>query len=512
MEPRTKFNRWLGVGSLLVGFVTLVTHWRSWLGKFVDWDDPTIVTQHVAIRSLNWEHLRVIFTETVGKLYVPLTSLSFALDYQIWGRHPFGYHLTNLILHVANTLLVLAIIHHILAGRHPRAVGVALVTAALFGIHPLHVESVAWVTERKDVLFALFYLLALRAYLAWTTDHTRAAYWACFGCFIAATLAKSTAVTLPVVLWLIDYFWARRTAWREKIPFFAVSILIAAITCVAQAGGLGQTLPGTAVIPIWARVGLVGYCGLFYVQKFFWPFHLTAIYPPFDELGWEPQTGLIFALALVGVTGLLFWLRHRWPLVWPGWLFYLVTLAPTIGLLPAGIHIVADRFAYLPLLGLAIPVAAGLVWLGARQWWVWLGVAGWLIGLTSLSWQRTADWHDTETLFKAALRENPRCLPAHINLTVWYTSHEQLEMAIAHGQQAVEIAPAGLPGRKNLAVALMHAARYREAIAVLQPAVEHGVADPHVWRQLVKCFESVGELQNAQAARAQLDRLTPDSQ
>ena len=139
-------------------------------------------------------------------------------------------------------------------------------------------------------------------------------------------------------------------------------------------------------------------------------------------------------------------------------------------------------------------------------------MAGWLIGLTSLSWQRTADWHDTETLFKAALRENPRCLPAHINLTVWYTSHEQLEMAIAHGQQAVEIAPAGLPGRKNLAVALMHAARYREAIAVLQPAVEHGVADPHVWRQLVKCFESVGELQNAQAARAQLDRLTPDSQ
>lgn len=499
----------LGLGGLLVGLLTVIAHWRSRLGQFIEWDDTTHITQNVVIRALTLEHLRVMFTTAIAKLYIPLTWLSLAVDYQVWGRNPAGYHLTNLILHVANTLLVLVLVRRLLEGRHSQPIWVALLTAALFGVHPLRVESVAWATERKDVLFVSFYLLALGAYLPWAIALKRSAYWCCFGCFVAATLAKSTAVTLPVVLLLLDHYWARRSAWREKIPFLVVSALVGVVTIVAQASGTGQTLPTTAVLPIWARLGLVGYCALFYVQKFFWPFHLTAIYPTFDEMGWTFATSLVFAVVLAVGTGFLFGLRRRLPLVWPSWLFYLVTLAPTIGLVPAGIHVVADRFSYLPLLGLAVPTAAGLVWLGMRQRLVWLGVAGGLAGLIFFTDQRTGEWHDTATLFTAALRENPRCLPAHVNLTLWYTRQHQYDEAIAHGQQAVALAPAGLPGRKNLAVAFIRAGRYRDAITVLRPAAEHAVADPEVWRALAECFDAVGEPVNAAVARSRVHNPTP---
>ena len=504
MDTGKKSSQWLMLGGLFVGLLTVVAHGRGRWGQFIEWDDPTHVTQNIAIRALTLEHWRMMFTTAIAKLYVPLTWLSLAVDYQIWGRDPYGYHLTNLILHVANTLLVLVLVRRLLAGRHPHPVGVAVLSAAIFGVHPLRVESVAWVTERKDVLFGFFYLLALGAYLRWAATKKRSAYWCCLAGFIAATLAKSTAVTLPAVLLLVDHYWARRSAWREKIPFLLVSLAVGAVTILAQAGGTGQTLSTVLAIPNWARVGLVSYCGLFYVQKFFWPLHLTAIYPTFDEMGWTPFASLTWTVVLVIVTGLLWVQRRRLPLLWSGGLFYLLTLAPTIGLLPAGIHVVADRFSYLPLLGLAVPVAAGLVWVSTRQWWMWLGVGGWLIALAFLTGQRTGEWHDTGTLFSAALRENPRCLPAHINLTLWYLRHQQLEEAMIHGRRAVEIAPAGLPGRKNLAIACRRAARYREAISVLRPAVEHAVDDPEVWQVLADCFDAVGEPANAAVARAHL--------
>jgi hypothetical protein len=480
----------------------------------VEWDDTTHITQNLAIRSLSLENLRLMFTAPAAKLYCPLTWLSFAIDYQIWGRDPFGYHLTNLLLHLVNTVLVLILVLRLLRDRYEHAWPAALLTAALFGIHPLRVESVAWATERKDVLFVFFYLLGLLAYLPWTTGNSRSAYWLCFGCFIASSLSKSTAVTFPVILLLLDAFWAGRVALREKIPFFVVSLIIGAATFVAQAGGKGETVAGPEAIPLWARAGLVGYCSLFYVLKFFWPFHLTAIYPTFDEMGWTPLTPAAYLLAFVLFTAAVVALRRRAPVLLPSWLFYLAALSPTIGLLPVGIHVVADRYAYLAVLGFAFPVGVGLVALIVRlsnrvvRAAIATGIAAALIVLAVLSAQRALVWTNTETLFQSALQENPRCLPAHINLTVWYTSHKQFDQAIAHGRQAVEIAPNGLPSRKNLAYALINAGRPREAINVLRPLADHNVDDPDVWRALAECFEKVGDESNAKVARECLQRLT----
>jgi hypothetical protein len=367
------------------------------------------------------------------------------VDYRVWGRDPFGYHLTNLVLHLTATALVFFFVRRLTNGP------VALLTAALFGVHPLRVESVAWVTERKDVLFACFYLASLLAYDRWARQGQN--WWGCFGLFVAAALAKATAVTLPVMLLVLDALVYRRRAWAEKVPFFAVSLLIGAVTLAAQAGGPGETVAGLDAIPLWARAGLVGYCALFYVGKFFWPAHLSAVYPTFDELGWTPWIAAGWLLLVVAVTVGLAAQRRRWPVVWLGWVFYLVALAPTIGLVPVGIHVVADRYAYLALLGIMVAVSAVVVPLARMS--LLVGLVG-VLGV--LTMQRTAVWRDTGTLFESVLAENPDSLPAHINLSVWYRQRGRHEEAIAHAQAVVRLAPRNPRSHRLLERALAAAA------------------------------------------------------
>jgi hypothetical protein len=495
---------------LFVVLLTIAAHARGLRGQFLEWDDYGHITQNPAIRSLSPANLWMMFTQATAKLYVPLTWVSLAIDYQMWGHNPFGYHLTNLLLHLANTVFVLVLAFHLLRGRFEYAHPAAILTAAIFGVHPLRVESVAWVTERKDLLFAFFYLLALLAYLRWVVRGTRRDYWGCLLLFVCSALAKSTAVTLPLVLLLLDAFWRRRMALWEKIPFFTVSLIIGAATFVAQASGKGDTVVSTEVIPLWARLGLVGYCTLFHLKKFFWPLHLSAVYPSFEDFGWTPQHAIGYLLAFVALLAAAFILRKRAPIILPCWLFFLVTLSPTIGLIPVGVHVVADRFTYIPLIGLALPLGVGIValvihWPRAQSIIIPTTVSL-LVVLTILSAKRSAVWTNTETLFENALMENPNCYPALVNLTVYYTGTKQFDEAIAYGLRAVAVAPNGLVGRKNLASALVQDGRYREAIKMLQPAIDHGIDDRAVWQTLKECFTALGDEKNAKLAEARMSR------
>lgn len=512
MNEGTRNGRWLWIGGLFVVLLTVAGHVRGLQGQFLEWDDYAHITQNPAIRSLSSTNLWMMFTEPAAKLYVPVTSLSFALDYQIWGRDPFGYHLTNLLLHLANTVLVLLLVFRLLRNRYELAGPVAVLTAAIFGVHPLRVESVAWATERKDVLFAFFYLLALLAYSRWVVSGRRAAYWACVLLFIGSALSKSAAVTFPLVLVLLDVFWKHRVAVWEKIPFLAVCFIVGAATFVAQTGGTGETVLDTGTIPLWARIGLVGYCALFYLTRFFWPFHLSAVYPTFEDFGWTPLTAMGYLLAFCGVFVVIFALRKRAPVLLPSWLFYLITLLPTIGLVPVGAHIVADRFTYVPLIGLALPLSMGAAVLANRGRNLRIAVAVIVIALlamlTVLCAKRSVVWTNTETLFQNALAEDPACYTALVNLTVYYTSANQLEKAINFGKRAVQLAPNGLIGRKNLAFAFIHAKHYPEAIQVLRPAIDHGIDDPVVWRALKESFAAVGDEKNAKVAEARMLRST----
>ena len=520
-QGRLHLRLWFG--GLLVVMLTVVAHMRGLQGQFVEWDDYAHITQNPAIRSLATANLWAMFTQPAAKLYCPMTWLSFAIDYQVWGRNPFGYHLTNLLLHVANVILVMLLVYQVVAVNRIRGelltdrekasrLQVAILTAALFGVHPLRVESVAWATERKDMLFAFFYLLALLAYLRWVVDGRRTAYWACLLLFVCSALSKSAAVTFPLVMVLLDVFWKRRVAVWEKVPFVAVCLIIGAATFVAQNSGAGETVLGTASIPLWARIGLVGYCTFFYVGKFFWPLHLSAVYPTFEDFGWTPAVAAVWVAAFCAALIVAFVLRRRAFIVWPSWLFYLATLSPTIGLIPVGAHVVADRYAYMAVLGLALPTATGLVVLADNsrrlRVVVWTVVVALLAALTTLSVKQSAVWTNTETLFQNALAEDPQCYTALVNLTMYYTSVNRLDDAIAYGTRAVDLAPNGLIGRKNLAIAFNHAKRYREAITTLRPAVDHGIDDPAVWRALEESFTALGDDKNAKVAQDRLLRST----
>ena len=207
------------------------------------------------------------------------------------------------------------------------------------------------------------------------------------------------------------------------------------------------------------------------------------------------------------VTVLAVVVRRQWPAVLPAWLFYIIALSPTIGLAPVGIHIVADRYSYLALTGLALlvsmAIASVVAWApNAIIRFVMGGVIAVLFAtLVLVTSQRGAVWSSTETLFLNALHENPNCLPAHINLTVWYTRLKRFDEAIEHGQQAVAIAPDGIPGRKNLAYAYINEGHRREAIGVLRPLAQRSVEDAEVWRLLGECFEALGDTNNARLAR-----------
>ena len=508
MNERSESNKFLWLGASLVLALTFAAHFRALQGQFVDWDDTIHITRNVAIRAITPHNLSLMFAHPIAKLYCPLTWLSFAIDYQIWGQDPFGYHLTNLLLHLGNTLLVLLLVREVLRDRFRHATAAALLTAAIFGVHPLRVESIAWATERKDVLFAFFYLGALLAYCDWLAAHKWRSYWACFGLFVASVLSKSAAVSFPIVLLIIDYFLAKRKAWEEKIPFFTVSLIITAITFLAQAGGPVETVATPEIVPLWQRLGLVGYCSLFYVKKFFWPFHLSAVYVNFDQMGWTAFTVWGYLAAFSAVTALIIVTRRRWPVLLPAWLFYLATLSPTIGLVPVGVHVVADRFSYVPLIGLAVPLSMAVVWLifslptATTRFAVSLVVGTVLVALAFLTNQRGAVWSNTETLFDNALQENPDCLPAHLNLAVWHTNRKEFDEAINQAQQGVKLAPNGVRGRKILAYALIDKDERREAVSALRPLAQQDVQDAEVWAILGECFEALGDTNNARLARA----------
>jgi tetratricopeptide (TPR) repeat protein len=237
---------------------------------------------------------------------------------------------------------------------------------------------------------------------------------------------------------------------------------------------------------------------------------LSAIYPTFEDFGWTPLHAVGYLLAFVILLAVVFALRKRAPIVLPSWLFYLITLSPTIGLIPVGAHVVADRFTYVPLIGLALPLSVGVVAM-ANNWRqaqpiLCATVAALVVALTILSAQRSAVWTNTETLFLNTLAEDPGCYPALVNLTAYYTHTKQLDEAIAYGTRAVVVAPNGLVGRQSLANAFMKATRYREAIKTLQPAIDHGIDDRAVWRTLQECFTALGDEKNARLAETRMLR------
>ncbi|MBI3939494.1 MAG: tetratricopeptide repeat protein [Acidobacteria bacterium] len=473
----------------LLGFAQVISH------DFVLYDDNMNVTGNRQVQEgLSGAGLRWALTTTHGANWHPLTWLSHMLDCQLFGLNPGGHHLTSLLFHLANTVLLFLVLT-----QTTGALGRSAIVALLFAIHPLHVESVAWVAERKDVLSTFFWMLTLLAYTAYARRPSPGRYLRVAVAFVAGLMSKPMLVTLPFVLLLLDYWPLGRyslhaapfgrqswTAWkliREKIPLFVLSAISSFITIAAQRSwGAVQTLEDLSLGARLANV-IVSYAK--YAQKMTWPAKLAAFYPhPGHSIPlWQVGVALLLLLC---ATAFILRAAARVPYLAVGWFWYLGTLVPVIGFVQVGGQAMADRYSYVPLIGLFIILAWGATQLVEKRVYgraMLRASAGVLISaLAVCTWFQVGYWRDTATLFDHAIRAVPDNYLAYNNLGYLLAQEGRLDEAIAQYSEALKIRPRYVHAHNNIGAALAAKGRVDEAMehyaAALQ--IRPGQTEAHV--------------------------------
>jgi tetratricopeptide (TPR) repeat protein len=455
---------------LLVGLalglaaLTLGTLWPATANGFVEFDDLAYVNDnpHVTGGLTRANALWALGTTEMGNWH-PLTWLSLQLDARLWGANPFGFHLTNLLLHLGNVLLLFAALV-LLTG----APGRSAMVAALFAVHPLNVEAVAWVAERKGLLAAFFGLAAVVAYARRARGGGRLSYAAVVLFFALSLMAKAVTVTLPAVLLLLDFWPLRRISnlksriW-EKAPLFALSLAFSALAPLTQQGA--GALRSVSERPLAGRLADALVNPLLYLRKLVWPSDLAVFYPHEPRPLLSPLV-LGSALALVAVTALALWVWRRRPYLPVGWLWYLGMLLPVAGLVPVGGHSLADRYAYLPAVGIFLLVVWGaaeaLAATRLRTLALPLGAAA-VAGCAAVTVAQLPHWHDPVALWEHALavtRDNHR---AYHNLGAHYLNAGQTDPAADNLAAAVRLRPDKADWRLHLGRALARQGRLDEA-------------------------------------------------
>ncbi len=519
---RSDAERWLAV-SVPVGIflVTVTAFFPALQNGFVNWDDDKNLLENPHYRGLGWTQLYWMFTTFDLGHYQPLSWTSFGLDYLLWGMKPFGYHLTSLILHGANAVLVYLLSRRLLSFSFRLPVDERTLqlsagfAALLFALHPLRVESVAWATERRDVLSGFFYLLTVLCYLRAATAPGISRWRWMAGSLIAfslSLLSKAAGMTLPVVLLVLDFYplrrlgggpgkWfgrAARRVWWGKAPFLILAMVFALVALLAQhdAGAL-TSLERYSLLSrfVQAFFGFV-----FYLWKTLWPLGLSPLYEAPASLDPFAARYLGATLVVLAVSAALLALRRSWPAGLAVWIAYLVTLAPVSGIAQSGVQLVADRYSYLSCLGLAALAGGGLLWavrLSRQARLIALGLAGLaLAGLAVLTWRQAQVWHDTETLWRYVLTFDPGSSVAHNNMGTTLFKRGKLEEAVHHYRAALQINPTYAVAHHNLGNALADRGELDEAIRQYREALEF---DP----KLAQAHYSLGDVLATQGNLAQ---------
>ncbi|MBI4844392.1 MAG: tetratricopeptide repeat protein [Nitrospirae bacterium] len=483
-ERADKIKPAVYLSALFVAVTAFIVFLPALGNGFLIWDDDTLVTDNLHIRSLGIDSIKWIFTNVGISIWYPATMLSFAADYAVWGLNPKGFHLTNNILHSLNAFFVFMLVYRLVnAGGDERwrgkpAIAAAAATALLFGVHPLRVESVAWIAERKDVLYSFFYLLSILAYLKYASlDAGRKKYYfLSIFLFALSLMSKPMAVTLPVVLLILDSYPLKRldakggtvNALIEKIPYALLSIASSAATVMTNVSK--GSLMGLETHPVWTRLLVAAKAYLFYLYKMMIPLKLAPYYPYPDKgeiLSWGYIGGMA---AFLAITAAVFIYRKR--AVASAWAYYLVSLLPVIGIVQLGSYAAANRYTYLPMLGpfILIGVATGSVFLRAGK----KGLQAFVIVLmliaagvlSTITWGDTGNWKDTVTLWSYQIRLHPDKVPiAYTNRGIEYAKQGQTELALADYNKAVGVDPKYVKAYNNRGVAYASLKRYKEAIA-----------------------------------------------
>ena len=507
--------------ALLLALLTTAVFLPALGGQFV-WDDNQYVSENRFIRGgLSLRTAVWAFTTFYASNWHPLTWLSHALDVSLFGLDPVGHHAVNLLLHVVNAVLLFSVLKALTGARWR-----SLAAAAFFAIHPLRVQSVAWVAERKDVLSALFWLATLAVYLAYARRPGRGRASALAVCFCLGLLAKPMVVTLPLVLIFLDY-WPLgrfggvrpgaspraapvRALLREKAPLFALAAASCVMTVLAQRSG--GTVASLRQFPLWVRCAnaLQAYAG--YLGKAVWPVDLSITYPhPGRDLPLWPA--LLAAVLLATITVSVFRARASRPFLLTGWCWYLGTLVPVIGLVQVAAQAMADRYTYLPLVGISI---AAVWWAadlsrGRRAAAVACGAAAVVavVGLGGGTRGAIVFWRDNETLFSRALSLRPNAL-AYTNLGVALAKRGDVAAAIANYRSALALEPDDPDSWYNLGRAYARQKAWTEAERALQLSLRIRPAGAVAWSELGIAQHNLQQDAKAEASFRTAIRLEPD--
>ncbi|MEJ2092421.1 MAG: tetratricopeptide repeat protein [Syntrophobacterales bacterium] len=489
---------------------------------YITFDDNMYVYENPQVlNGLTWTGVKWAFTTQHAGNWHPLTWLSHMLDSQIFGAWAGGPHLTNLLFHLASTLLLF-----LFWARVTQALWPSALVAALFALHPLHVESVAWVSERKDVLSAFFWIATMWAYAGYAASPSAWRYLAVILLFALGLMAKPMLVTLPFVLLLLDY-WplgrirgltpaadlgrgttptagpARQGFGRlifEKIPLFALAFLSCLITLSAQRGG-GSVL-SLVSWPLAQRFANALVTYVKYVVKMFWPPPLAMYYPLAPVPWWQAAAA---GLVLLAVTTLVLARARRSPYLAVGWLWYLGTMVPVIGLVQVGGQAMADRYTYIPFIGLFLMVAWGIFELTAswrRQKIILaVGAAVTLAACWWATWVQVGYWRNSETLFTHTIRVTGPNYIAYHHLGTDMVNRGHLDQAIALYRKTLAIAPSYAPAYNNLGCVYARQGNFAEAVPYLKQAIRLAPHNLKYYRNLAQAYTDQGKKTAAAAVR-----------
>jgi tetratricopeptide (TPR) repeat protein len=460
---------------LLLALATIALYNPATRAPFLNYDDQVYVTDNPQVRAgFTWNTALWAFRTPDALDWHPMTWLSYALDCQIFGLKPDGYHTTNILLHAANAVLLFLILES--------ATGLAwrsLAVAALFALHPINVESVAWIAERKTVLSMFFFLLALAAYGWYTRRPGVGRYLAVTVAYALGLMSKAQVITFPCVLLLLDYWPLGRIAppevvgdelvapardpsfWRliwEKVPWFAMSAVSAVITMTTGGAGFNymvETEVTRAKFPLWIRLATAAIAYVKYLGKAFWPANLALMYP-------HPG----FATSIPAAALVVIFRQHRFLLV--GWFWFLGTLVPMTGLVPIGVQAMADRYAYIPLLGIFVIVCWGAADL-IKRWHVPTAVAaaGTAVILVALGFalhRQVSFWSDNVTLWTHTLEITEANFTAEDNLATALITQGRVEEALPHLLRARWLRPDDPLSALNLATYEQMHGKYQAAL------------------------------------------------
>ncbi|MCE5340605.1 MAG: tetratricopeptide repeat protein [Planctomycetaceae bacterium] len=494
--------------------ITLAVFWQTRNFDFVTYDDGDYVYENdYVLIGLTPDNVVWAFTTGESANWHPLTWLSLMADVELFGPRPGPMHLVNLLFHIANTLLLFALIKRFTGSLWPSAF-----VAAAFAIHPMHVESVAWISERKDVLSCLLFLLTLTAYANYVNRPSALRYIAIIIIYILGLMAKPMLVTVPFVLMLLDYWPLDRVRWQksdlklilEKIPFFAFAFASGITTFLVQQNG--GAVADIEQVALGSRIANAFVSYITYIEKMFWPTNLAVFYPLQTDISFYQTAVCILLFATIFFTVLWFGRKHKYLIT--GWLWFVITLIPVIGIVQVGLQACADRYTYIPYIGLFIMFTfSAKEYIAQRPKLKNVAVvlaAAVLIALGTITHKQTGYWSNGITLFSQTLNVTKENYVAYNCLGVAYDRVDRLDNAINAYQQAIKINPDYCTAYYNLGITYRTLGRFEEAVAANELAIKIKPNYPQAYNNLGISLGKLGRFQEAANAYQQSIRLKPN--